>query len=424
MARLSGLDVAFLALETPARPMHMGAVAVFRPDRPVDLDELVAMVAQRASAAPVLRRRVEPVWFPPGGARWLDDTRFDATAHVHGYRVAGRRTFEAYASGWMATPLDLSRPPWDLHLVSGLPDGEFAMLLKLHHALADGAGAVGVAGSLLDQAPPAGARSPAPSSGRPAPRDLLSQGRELVERAGTVLGAARRPPAPSLVNGRSAGRRLAFVRLDLADVRQIRTQHGGTTNDVALAVIAGGLRHWLAQRDEPVDGVTPRALIPVNTRARGEGDGGNQLSGYLCDLPVGLADPLARLRFVRSAMDRNKAAGPARGPGAVPLLANLIPPAVHRVCTPAAGAAAPLLFDTVVTNVPLPPVALTLGGAALREVYPFAPLAAGHGLGVAVSAYRDTVHIGLQADREAVPDLDVLAAGVTKAAATLHERCA
>ena len=117
-------------------------------------------------------------------------------------------------------------------------------------------------------------------------------------------------------------------------------------------------------------------------------------------------------------------AGPTAGPGAVPILANLIPPAVHRLCTPAAGAAAPLLFDTVVTNVPLPPMRLSLGGAELREVYPFAPLAAGHGLGVAISAYRNSVHIGLQADREAVPDLDVLAASVVKAATTLHERCA
>ncbi len=423
MARLSGLDVAFLCLETRARPMHMGGIAVFRPDEPADLGSLVELLTSRAAAVPVLRQRAHPVWFPPGGAEWRDDDEFDPAAHVRGFRVPDRRTFDAYAAGWMATPLDLSRPPWDLHVVTGLPHGGFGVLLKLHHALADGAGAVEVAGSLFDQAPPAGPRA-ASAAAAAGTGDLLRQGRELVERAGTVLRAARRPPAPALVSGTSAARRLAFVRLDLDDVRQIRRQHGGTTNDVVLAVLAGGLRHWLAQRDRPVAGLTLRALVPVNTRARGRSDGANQLSGYLCDLPVGIADPVRRLRLVRSAMDRNKAAGPAHGPGAVPILANLIPPAVHRVCTPAAGAAAPLLFDTVVTNVPLPPVPLTVGGAGLREIYPFAPLAAGHGLGVAVSAYRDSVHIGLQADRDAVPDLDGLAACVTKAAATLHERCA
>ncbi|HEY7596000.1 MAG TPA: wax ester/triacylglycerol synthase family O-acyltransferase [Actinophytocola sp.] len=428
MARLSGLDVAFLCLETRTRPMHLGAIGVFRPAGPVDLGELRELLASRAAATPLLRQRAHPVWFPPGGAEWRVDDRFRAAEHVRGYHVPDRRTFEAYASGWMATPLDLSRPPWEIHVVTGLPDDEFAVLLKLHHSLADGAGAVEVAGRLFDQSAPA---RPAPPSlppslqpSLPPTLDLLSQGRELLTRAGTVLLAARRPPAPSLVTGSSARRRLAFVRLDLDDVRQIRKQHGGTTNDVALTVVAGALRQWLALRNKPVDGVTLRALIPVNTRARGGADGANRLSAYLCDLPVGLADPLERLRFVRSAMDRNKAAGPSAGPGAVPILANLIPSALHRVCTPAAGAAAPLLFDTVVTNVPLPPRGLALAGAELREVYPFAPLAAGHGLGVAISAYRDSVHIGLQADHDAVPDLDVLAACLTKAANTLHERCA
>lgn len=420
MARLSGLDVAFLCLETPARPMHLGAVGVFRPAEPANLAELVDLIAARAAATPVLRRRARTTWFPPGGAEWCAAERFDATEHVHGYRVADRRTFEAYAAGWLATPLDLSRPPWDVHVVTGLPGDEFGVLIKLHHSLADGAGAVEVAGSLLDQSAPA--RRPVD---QPAQRpDLIQQGLEFVSRAGTVLRAVRRPPEPTLVTGNSAARRLALVRLDVDDVKQIRRRHGGTTNDVALAVLAGGLRDWLAQSGRPVDGVMPRALIPVNTRARGGSAGANQLSGYLCELPVGLADPLARLRFVRAAMDRNKAAGPAAGPGAIPILANLVPPALHRLCTPAAGAAAPLLFDTVVTNVALPSVPLTLGGAALQEIYPFAPLAAGHGLGIAISPYRDFVHIGLQADRDAVGDLDALAAAVGKAAATLHELCA
>jgi diacylglycerol O-acyltransferase / wax synthase len=421
MSRLSGLDVAFLCLQTDTRPMHMGAIGVFRSPQPVELDELVGLLASRAAATPSLRRRAHPVWFPPGGAEWRPDPEFRVTDHVHGHRVPNREAFESYAADWMATPLDPERPPWDLHVVTGQGDDEFGMLLKLHHSLADGVGAVEVAGALFDQPLPTRSSTPEPSTD---PLDLVRHGRELLSRAGTVLRATRRPPAPSLVTAGSTGRRLAFVRLDLADVRQVRKQHGGTTNDVVLAVVAGALRDWMAQTGRPVAGVMPRALIPVSTRARGRSGGSNRLSAYLCELPVGLADPLDRLRFVRAAMDRNKEAGPSTGPGAVPILANLIPSAVHRLCTPAAGAAAPLLFDTVVTNVPLPPVPITLGGAALREVYPFAPLAAGHALGIAASPYHDSVHIGLQADAEAVRDLDVLAACVTKAAATLHERCA
>jgi len=396
MGQLSGLDVAFLCLEQPTRPMHLGAVAVFDGPPP---PFLLTLLADRAAGTPLLGQRL-------AGDAWQPDSGFDPAGHLRTYEVPDRRVFEAYAAGWLATPLDLTRPPWDLHVVTGLPDGRFAVLLKLHHALTDGAGAVGIGAALLGfpTAVASGTRAPAALS-------------ETVANAGAVLRAVRRPPVPALVTtSGSASRRLAFVRLDLADVRQIRRQHGGTTNDVTLAVLAGGLRSWLGEPD-----ASPRALIPVNTRARGGGAGGNQLSGYLCDLPVGEPDPVARLHAVRSAMDRNKACGPTRGAGTLPILADRIPAALHRLCTPIAGTAAPLLFDTVVTTVPLPRVPLTLDGAPLREIYPFAPLAPGHTLGVGVSEYDDTVHIGLVADRAAIPDLDALAAAIVKSTATLHE---
>ncbi|GAB1514256.1 wax ester/triacylglycerol synthase domain-containing protein [Actinophytocola sp. KF-1] len=403
MGRLTGLDTAFLSMETRARPMHLGAVAVFR--GPVSLDRLRALLVERAGRLPGLR--VDGGWFPS----WWPANDFDPATHVHTYEALGRNTFEAYTAGWLATPLDLTRPPWDVHIVTGLPGDRFAVLVKLHHSLADGAGAVALAGALLDGGVPPTRAASAPSYGLG----------ETAAMAGAVARAVRVPPVPAMLTSGGTARRVAFVRLDLADVRQIRRQHGGTTNDVALAVLAGGLREWLRSRGAPVDGRTPRALIPVNTRARG-GAGGNQLSGYLCDLPVGLPDPVARLRAVRAAMDANKAAGPARGGGTLAILANRLPSAVHRLAGPLTGFGAPLLFDTVVTNVPLPSVPLTVDGAPLAEIYPFGPLAPGHALGVAISPYRDAVHIGLQTDRDAVPDIDVLANAITKACVTLHER--
>lgn len=403
MGRLSGLDAAFLSLETRARPMHLGAVAVFRGS--ASQARLRALLAERAARLPALR--VDGAWFPS----WWPASDFDPAAHVRGYEVTEQRTFEAYVAGWLATPLDLGRPPWDVHVVTGLPDERFAVLVKLHHSLADGAGAVALAGALLDGGMPPVRTTTAPPE--------LGLG-ETAAMAGAVARAVRRPPVRAMLTSAGTARRVAFVRLDLADVRQIRRQHGGTTNDVTLAVLAGGLRAWLRSRDVPVDGLTPRALIPVNTRARG-GAGGNQLSGFLCDLPVGVADPIDRLRAVRAAMDANKAAGPSRGAGTLPILANLLPAPVHRLCTGPAALAAPLLFDTVVTNVPLPAVPLTLDGASLDEVYPFGPLGPGHALGFAISPYRDAVHIGLQADRDAVPDIDVLANAISKSCSTLHE---
>jgi hypothetical protein len=383
--------------------MHLGAVAVFR--GPVSPTRLRMLLTERAARLPALR--VAGNWFPS----WWPASDFDPATHVRAFAVNDQRAFEAYVAGWLATPLDLTRPPWDVHVVTGLPDERFAVLVKLHHSLADGAGAVALAGALLDGGLPA-TRSTTPRE--------FGLG-ETAAMAGAVARSVRKPPVPAMLAAGGTARRVAFVRLDVADLRQIRRQHGGTTNDVVLAVLAGGLREWLKSRNVAVDGLTPRALIPVNTRARG-GAGGNQLSGFLCDLPVGLPDPVARLRAVRATMDANKAAGPSKGGGTLAILANQLPSALHRFCTGPVGIAAPLLFDTVVTNVPLPSMPLTFDGAPLDEIYPFGPLGPGHALGVAISPYRDAVHIGLQTDRDAVPDIDVLANAISKACSTLHER--
>lgn len=184
------------------------------------------------------------------------------------------------------------------------------------------------------------------------------------------------------MKGSSPRRQSAVVRLDADHLNRARTNLGGTLNDAVLSVIAGGLRSWLAQHGDTAavtGGGSIRAFIPVSMRGRraGRRDGGNQLSGYLCDLPVGEPDPVARARTVQADMRRNKAAGPTQGAGAFPLVAEALPAAVHRVATPLLGWAAPLLFDAMVTTVPLPDVPLRLDAAELREIYPMAALAPG-----------------------------------------------
>lgn len=218
--------------------------------------------------------------------------------------------------------------------------------------------------------------------------------------------------APALSCAATGTRRTAGVVVDLDDVHRIRKQAGGTVNDILITAVAGALRRWLEERGAPhtADGVRPRALIPVSRRRpRGAQPAGNRLSGYLIRLPVAEPDPLERLRTVRAAMDRNKEAGPNRGAGAVALLADHVPPLGHRLGGPVVAQAARLLFDILVTSVPLPSLGLRLAGCPLTAVYPFAPLAPGQSLAVAVSTYRGHVHYGLIADAEAVPDLERLA---------------
>ncbi|SFQ34914.1 acyltransferase, WS/DGAT/MGAT [Amycolatopsis arida] len=430
--RLSALDVAFLCLESRTSPMHMGAVVTFRATEPVRADRIAALLAERAARLPRLRRRVRQGW-PLGGASWVEDADVDPAEHVDTHRLTARYDpdpLATHASRWLARPLDLAKPLWRARVVTGLPDGSFAVLVKLHHALIDGAGAVETVLGLLDEVP--AARRAGAARGRPAPSRspvdaLRAEAAEAVSRitesagiAGSVLKATRPYPVSPIAATGSASRRLGFARVDLADVRRIRGVRGGTTNDVVLAILAGALREWLLNRGQRPDAGPLRVLVPVSLRGR-EADraGGNVLSGYLCDLPVHLDDPVDRLDAVRAAMLRNKQAGPARGAGALPVLANRVPPGVHRVATRLAGHAAPLLFDTVVTNVPVPSVPLALDGAVVRDVYPFVPLAPHHAVGIAVACYRNIIHIGLQADGVAVADIGSLGDAVTKSTAAL-----
>jgi WS/DGAT/MGAT family acyltransferase len=387
--------------------------------------------------------RISDVWQPLpaalrrpfafGGAAREADPDFDPLHHVRLH--APTADFQAVAGRLMGRPLERDRPPWEAHVLPGEDGVCFAVLFKFHHALADGLRALTLAAGVMD---PMDMPAPRP---RPAetPRGVLPDVRDLpglmrgalsdVSRALDIGASVARSSldvrsTPALTCEPSGTRRTAGVVLDLDDVHRIRKTVGGTVNDVLIAVVAGALRRWLDERGDGSEGVAPRALIPVSKRRpRTAYPQGNRLSGYLIRLPVDDPDPLARLASVRDAMDRNKDAGPNRGAGAVALLADHVPALAHRLGGPLVGQAARIWFDLLVTSVPLPSLGLKLGGHPLTAVFPFAPLAPGHSLAVAVSTYRGSVHYGLVADAEAVPDLDLFATAVSKEVAALIKAC-
>ena len=452
--RLTGLDTAFLSLDTPAAPMTIGAIATFAPQQPIHPGRVVELLRTRAALVPKLRQRVQATWLPTPGARWVSDSDFDVEKHVFAHHIPRPHQTDQLAEQAMRIMegrLDPERPLWELHVISGLAGGGFAVLAKMHHALADGAAAVMLGLALLDGFTPTAVdqrdepvvphpvraalqwlREPARLIGESMtvaadlPK-LARQARQTAGMASSILRNARAlEPESPLFAPPSGERRLATLRLDLDDIKQIRARHGGTTNDVLLALLAGALRDWMIERGEKVDARPVRALIPVSQRVRAsERRGcGNQLSGYMCELPIHEPDPVRRLAAVRTTMDANKEAGTCSGPGALPLFADRVPPAVHRFATPLLSRGASLLFDLVATNVPLPGLPLSLDGAPLREIYPVIPLAAGHALGVAFCGYRRAVHIGLHANASALPDVDRLADAFTGNLAELQELCA
>ncbi|NBM21163.1 wax ester/triacylglycerol synthase family O-acyltransferase, partial [Streptomyces sp. GC420] len=429
---LSSLDLAFWHLESAEHPMHLGALALFDLPEGSGPEEITTLLSARAAAIPRLRMKVRGVLLPVGGSAWVTDKDFDVRRHVRPLQAPlGDLATEsvALAGELMERPLKRGIPPWEMYVITGPRQRSFAVLVKLHHALADGMRAVAIGAGIFDQVAEARRtttvrrRNPVPPrSWLPGPGQVAGLARDRFEELGRALGIGASVmratldvrDAPALTAGPSGTRRLATATLGLPDVRRIRRATGGTSNDVLLAVVAGALRHWMLERGERLStGSDPRALIPVSRRRPGSAARtGNRLSGYLLDLPLSEPSAACRLDRVRLGMDRNKAAGPARGPGAVALLADQLPPLAHRFGTPLVGNAARMLFDLLVTSVPLPGSSLSLGGSPLRALYPMAPLARGQSLAVALSTYGDKVHVGLVADGKAVPDADSIAEAV------------
>ncbi|MEU3859489.1 wax ester/triacylglycerol synthase family O-acyltransferase [Streptomyces sp. NPDC028722] len=436
---LAPLDLAFWNMESDRHPMHLGALGLFAAHSPTAGAHAADLLAARAAAVPGLRMRIRDVWQPLafGGATRESAPDFDPLDHVRLH--APTADFHAAAGRLMERPLERGRPPWEAHVLPGEDGVSFAVLFKFHHALADGLRALKLAAGILD---PVELPERAPRAAEP-PRGLLSDVRrlpglvpELVKGALSDAGRALEigaslarstfgmRPTSALASAPSGTRRTAGVVLDIDDVHRVRKSAGGTVNDVLVAVVAGALRRWLEERGDASEGVAPRALIPVSRRRpRAAHPQGNRLSGYLIPLPVHDPDPLGRLDTVRTAMVRNKDAGPNRGAGAVALLADHVPALGHRLGGPLVGQAARLWFDILVTSVPLPGLGLRLGGHELTEVYPLAPLPPGQALAVAISTYRGHVHYGLVADAEAVPDLDRFAHAVSAELETLLRVC-
>lgn len=330
--------------------MHLGALAVFTAAPGVSPPDLLELLGARAAAIPRLRMRVRDVLLPVGGAAWFTDKDFDVHRHVRQV-VLPEGDFMAEATRLagelMEQPLGRGLPPWQMYLLRGAGDGTFAVLVKLHHALADGMRAVAIGAGIFDQIATAGAgrgavrrRTPVPPrSWLPGPYEVAGMALDRIGGVGRALGVGASVVRASRLDLRgstaltassSGTRRLATAELDAETVQRIRRAEGGTANDVLLAVVAGALRRWMLERGEQLPGADPRALVPVSRRRPGGATNGNRLSAYLLGLPVAEPDARERLRLVRTGMNRNKAAGPMRGAGAVAVLADQLPALAHR----------------------------------------------------------------------------------------------
>ncbi len=251
--------------------------------------------------------------------------------------------------------------------------------------------------------------------------------------AGGLFAAARTAarPAPDSPLNVEIGehRRFAMASTDLDDYKRVRKAHGGTVNDVVLTTIAGALRTWLLSRGESVTAKTVvRAMVPLSVRGSsdgsdemGVGESGNKVSSYLVDLPVGEPRPVMRLHQVSYALRAHKEAGQSVGADALIHLSGFAPPTLHALGAKTASGLSRRLFNLVVTNVPGPQFPLYAAGAQMLEVFPVVPLARGQAVAIGVTSYNGGVHYGLNADRDAMPDIRVLAALIEESLGELME---
>jgi diacylglycerol O-acyltransferase len=451
--RLRPRDLALLALESPTSPMHNATVDVFDPgDSGFDHDALVALVDARIAFVPRYRQRLVSVPAHLATPMWVDDTDFDLAYHVRRSalpRPGSDDQLRELVARIVSRPLDRQRPLWEVYFVEGLEGGRVAVLSKSHQILVDGVETVDIGQVLLDAGPepkdlerdtweprrrpsPAGLVLRAVEDTLRDPRTGIATARanteavargagEALGRVGTVAGALanRRPIHETpITRPLSQQRRFASVRADLEDFRRIRTVHGGTVNDVVLAVVTGGLRAWLMTRTESLAGLRQlRAMVPMSVidEELEATSLGSQVTGHLVDLPIGEVSPVVRLHQVSHSLRAHRETGRAVAANRLAGIAGFAPTTFHALGARVAASQRGRGFHLSVTNVPGPQFPLYAAGARMLESYPVHPLLPQHALAIGVTSYDGGVHVGITADRDAVADVEVLAQCLTEA---------
>jgi WS/DGAT/MGAT family acyltransferase len=381
---------------------------------------------------------------------WVDDEDFDLEYHVRRSalpRPGSLDQLRELVARIISRPLDRHRPLWEMYLVEGLARGRTAVLTKTHQAMVDGISAIDIGQVILDVSAEPRMAAEELWMPRNEPTDVelicgavaeaIARPGEVVENvraaagdavatvgkiAGQVLSMARtasRGAAPDtpLNVPISAQRRFAVARTQLEDYRKIRSAHGCSVNDVVLSVVAGALRSWLLSRGEPVTSSSSvRAMVPMSVRGQADvpsstsnGSLGNRVSSFLVDLPVGEPSPVVRLHQVTHSMRERTAGMQHVGADTLVRIGGFAPPTLHALGARAASGFSKRIFNLVVTNVPGPQFPLYAAGARMLELFPVVPLAKGQALAIGLTSYDGGVYYGLNGDRDAMPDLDVLA---------------
>lgn len=455
MNHLSGIDAAFLHLESPEMPMHVGSLNVLElpPGYEGDFFEQVkACLAERLHLADVFTRKLALMPFDLSNPVWVEDEDIDLDHHVRHITLpkpGSNSQLQQYVARLHSTLLDRSRPLWEFFVIDGLRSGEVALYIKVHHARLDGQAGIALGRAIFDTEP-AGRRIKPPrvklrrNQYQLGVAELLGaaisntaqQVVKLVKALPAIAGAAKNlllperdehgkrrwawpknldffAPRTTLNVAITNQRRFAARTVPLAEVKEIAKRAGVSLNDVVMATVSGALRDYFqGHRELPAKSLS--AAVPISLRAPGDETANNQVSMVVMTLATDVADPLQRLKKIAEAsshtkamMGRVKAAIPTDFPmlaapwlmsGLASLygrsrLANVLPP----------------VANLIISNVPGVQTQLYFAGAKIISYYPVSIPAHGMALNVTVESYNGRLDYGLIACRRALPDIADLA---------------
>jgi diacylglycerol O-acyltransferase len=454
MKVLSGVDGAFLHLETPETPMHVGSLHLL--DLPVgyrgDLHaDIKRQMRNRLHLAPVFTRKLAPMPLQFANPVWVEDDEVDLDYHVQRVTLPSPGTqaqLEDCAGRLHSELLDRNRPLWRLAVIDGLQTGQVAYYIQVHHAVVDGQAGVLLGQALFDLTPQPRhiPRSKASEAERPGGFELAAAAlkhdvgqyikflRHLPDVVKTLAGMAGAPPGGAKglrgqnlsfgpktpLNVPITGERgFAAVSIALDTLKQLAATHEAKLNDIVLALCSGALRRYLANHD----GIPKKPLIaamPISLREAGNTDYTTQATMSMVNLNTHLADPVKRLRAIRDAAGAVKAlAKRARGVTPTDFPTIGAPWLLHGLAllygrSGIAGAMPPIA-NVAISNVPGPQVPLYAAGARMSTYWPLSIVEHGQGLNITVLSYAGAMGFGFTTARCAVPDARELSAALLEA---------
>lgn len=454
--RLRAYDVHCLRVETPDRPAHLGVLAILDGTSLLDGDgslrraELLEALDARSREVPTLRRRLHWPGFLQGGPIWVDDGAFRIERHVDlvdlpppapaSDRDIDEERLWAEVERLVKPPLDRTRPLWRLWVLSGLPDRRIALLIVLHHALADGLAAMAMARSLLEGSPsPLGPRPAHPDQpvAEPVPpgtgllvdhlrgigRTIAAVARpktwrlvgEVFRMAAHAAAIERTEQATPLNGPVGPRRRLSTLHVARADLQRACRLHDCGSTDLLLGLIAAGVRELLTSRGLDVTGLRPRVGLAVALRRGATGTVGNDIGSVLVPLPLDAGDPLRRLSAIRAERERANSSPTVAAEPQVRAVMGRLPGFRRRM-------ERQRLVNIATTWLPGPPGRIEILGAPVVALVPVAPLAANLGLSFVALSYAGDVTIAVRADADRFPDLPVLTDAMAREWAALKDR--